>query len=170
MEYVPDPRTVIEDENDAKMYEREAEERAQRAEEERLIKAAQEAARKEEKAKKREALLLARKEGDVDKDDDEEEGDEDEEERSQRSGSEPGSASDASKSRSRSKKFSKSDSVGPSGKSGMYNSDDDDGLEEDEDMSDEYDGVGELPKQEDMKRELIAAIEDEGREYEQLKK
>ena len=49
MEFVPDPRTVIEDEQDAKMFEREAEERAARAEEEVLIKLAQEAARKEEK-------------------------------------------------------------------------------------------------------------------------
>lgn len=40
MEYIPDPRTVIEDEQDQKMFEREAEERAARAEEERLIKLA----------------------------------------------------------------------------------------------------------------------------------
>jgi hypothetical protein len=38
MEYIPDPRTVIEDQQDQERYEREAEERAARAEEERLIK------------------------------------------------------------------------------------------------------------------------------------
>jgi hypothetical protein len=38
MEYIPDPRTVIEDQQDQERYEREAEDRAARAEEERLIK------------------------------------------------------------------------------------------------------------------------------------
>ena len=77
MEYIPDPRTVIEDQQDQERYEREAEERAARAEEERLIRITQEAARKEEKQKKREALLQARKEAEEGKgdDDDDSEGD-----------------------------------------------------------------------------------------------
>ena len=41
MEYVPDPRVVKEDQHDAEQYERDAKERAERAEEERLIRVAQ---------------------------------------------------------------------------------------------------------------------------------
>ena len=40
MEYLPDPRTEIEDKADQERYERDAKERAERAEEERLIKLA----------------------------------------------------------------------------------------------------------------------------------
>ena len=79
-----------------------------------------------------------------------------------------------SKSRSRSKKFSKSDSVGPSGtKSKSYmgsDQEDDEDFAEDDIDDEEYEGVGDLPSQPEMKRELINAIEDERREYEQLKK
>ena len=48
MEYVPDPRVVKEDARDAEVQERDAKERAERAEEERMIRLAQQAAKKEE--------------------------------------------------------------------------------------------------------------------------
>ena len=51
----------------------------------------------------------------------------------------------------------------------MY-SDEDDDLQEDDISGEEFEGVGDLPDQKTMKLELINAIEDEGREYEQLKK
>ena len=47
---------------------------------------------------------------------------------------------------------------------------DDDDFQEDDMDDEEYEGVGDLPSQPEMKRELINAIEDERREYEQLKK
>lgn len=42
--------------------------------------------------------------------------------------------------------------------------------EDDEEPEDSDDGLGELPSQPAMKRELIQAIEDERREYQELKK
>jgi hypothetical protein len=51
MEYIPDPRTVIEDAQDREKEERDAEERRKRIEEERMIKEAQKMARQEEKRK-----------------------------------------------------------------------------------------------------------------------
>lgn len=48
MEYMPDPRVVKEDARDAEAQERDAKERAERAEEEKLIRLAQQAAKKEE--------------------------------------------------------------------------------------------------------------------------
>ena len=47
---------------------------------------------------------------------------------------------------------------------------DDEDFPEDDIDEEEYEGVGDLPSQPEMKRELINAIEDERREYEQLKK
>ncbi len=60
MEYLPDPRTVIEDEADRQRFEREIAERMKRQEEERLIKLAENMARKEERAKKREEMIAAK--------------------------------------------------------------------------------------------------------------
>ena len=51
VEYVPDPRVVKEDARDAEVQERDAKEKAERAEEERMIRLAQQAAKKEEQAK-----------------------------------------------------------------------------------------------------------------------
>ena len=51
----------------------------------------------------------------------------------------------------------------------MY-SDEDDDMQEDDISGEEFEGVGDLPDQKTMKLELMNAIEDEGREYEQLKK
>ena len=56
VEYMPDPRVVKEDAHDAEAYERDAKDRLERQEEERLIRVAQMAAKKEEQAKKREAM------------------------------------------------------------------------------------------------------------------
>ena len=51
-EYIPDPRTVIEDEVDRQRFERDLAERQRREKEEKLIKEAERIARKEEKEKK----------------------------------------------------------------------------------------------------------------------
>ncbi len=63
MEYLPDPRTVIEDAQDREKEERDAEDRRKRGEEERMIQEAQRLARKEDKRKKRERILEARAAG-----------------------------------------------------------------------------------------------------------
>ncbi len=63
LEYIPDPRTVIEDEIDRQRFEREIAERMKRQEEERLIRLAENMARKEERAKKREEMLAAKMNG-----------------------------------------------------------------------------------------------------------
>lgn len=68
MEFIPDPRTVIEDDVDRQRFERDAEERMRRAEEAKQIKIAQAAARKEEKLKRREMLLAAKENGEEDED------------------------------------------------------------------------------------------------------
>jgi len=49
MEFIPDPRTVIEDDVDRQRFERDAEERMRRAEEAKKVKLAQALVRKEEK-------------------------------------------------------------------------------------------------------------------------
>ncbi len=111
VEYMPDPRVVKEDAHDAEAYERDAKDRLERQEEERLIRVAQMAAKKEEQAKKREAMLAERekkKDGDDDSGSDEESG-------SQQSGS--GSKSGVSGTKS-SKKQSKSGSLGQSASKG----------------------------------------------------
>ena len=170
MEYMPDPRVVKEDAHDQEQFERDAKERAERAEEERLIRLAQQAAKQEEKAKKREAMLAEReKKKDGDEDDDDEDDDDD-------SGSEKSGSKSRTSGPKSSQKKSQSGSLGQSaskvGKS-MVGSDED--LSEDQvdgdDSDEDYDGgIGDLPSQPAMKRELITAIEDERREYQELKK
>lgn len=66
IEYVPDPRTVIEDEADRQRGEREKIERLKRDEEERLIRVAEKLARKEERQKRREEALAAKERGELD--------------------------------------------------------------------------------------------------------
>lgn len=168
MEYIPDPRVVKEDAHDQEQFERDMKERAERAEEERLIKAAQQAAKQEEKAKKREAMLAEReKKGG----DDDEDGSGDDISGSEKSGSKSGVSGNKS---SHKKSKSGGESLGQSGSRNKSNLDsDDDGSnpddqEEEEQESDE--GFNDLPNQTDMKRELIQAIEDERREYQELKK
>ena len=172
MEYMPDPRMVKEDAHDQEQFERDMKERAERAEEERLIRLAQQAAKKEEQAKKREAML-AEREKKKDGDDDDESGSGDD------SGSEKsGSASKSGVSGSKSKKSRKSGSMGQSESnkksfvgSDEDQSDDDYGNENDDDSDEDYDGgAGNLPTSTAMKKELIAAIEDERSEYQLLKK
>lgn len=68
LEFIPDPRMVIEDEADRKKQEREMIEAVKRAEEEKLIKQAEKLARKEERQKKKEEALAAAERGDVDAD------------------------------------------------------------------------------------------------------
>lgn len=52
----------------------------------------------------------------------------------------------------------------------MSDQEEDEDFQEDDIDDEEYEGVGDLPSQPEMKRELINAIEDERREYEQLKR
>ena len=63
MEYLPDPRTVIEDQQDKEKEERDAAERRKREQEERMVKEAEKLIRQEEKKKKREQLEQARDNG-----------------------------------------------------------------------------------------------------------
>jgi hypothetical protein len=56
MDFIPDPRTIIEDEADRQRFERDLADRAKRVEEERLIKVAERLARKEEREKKKEEV------------------------------------------------------------------------------------------------------------------
>ena len=52
----------------------------------------------------------------------------------------------------------------------MSDQEEDEDFQEDDIDDEEYEGVGDLQSQPEMKRELINAIEDERREYEQLKR
>ena len=160
MEYVPDPRVVKEDARDAEVQERDAKERAERAEEERMIRLAQQAAKKEEQAKKREAML-AEREKKKGADGDDEDGSDDMS-GSERSGSGSKSGVSGTKSSHRKSKSgagSLGQSASKGGKSFGMGSDEDgsDGeLEEDGEDDDEFDGgMGDLPSHPAMKRELI---------------
>lgn len=172
MEYIPDPRVVKEDAHDHEQQERDMKERAERMEEERLIRLAQQAAKQEEKAKKREAML-AEREKKKDGDDDDEDDSGEDESGSEKSGSRSG-VSGAKSSQRKSKSGSLGQSASKGGKSFVGSDEDysDDGPQDDGEGSDEdYDGgIGDLPSQPAMKRELIQAIEDERREYQELKK
>ena len=117
--------------------------------------------------------MLAEREKKKDGDDDDESGSGDD------SGSEKsGSASKSGVSGSKSKKSRKSGSMGQSESnkksfvgSDEDQSDDDYGNENDDDSDEDYDGgAGNLPTSTAMKKELIAAIEDERSEYQLLKK
>lgn len=63
MELIPDPRTVIEDAQDKEKEQRDAEERRRRADEQRMVEEAQKLIRKEEKKRKRDAMAMARANG-----------------------------------------------------------------------------------------------------------
>lgn len=154
MEYVPDPRTVIEDEADRQRFERDLAERAKRLEEERLIKVAERLARKEERERKKEEAQAARERG---------EGDED----MSGSGSESGGKSrDASGSRHDASSQQRGSSGHRESASEKFDDDDEFGDGNDEDYDD---GVGDLPSPPQMKLELIQAIRDEMDEYHTLK-
>ena len=70
MEYMPDPRTVIEDDADIKREARDKELRMKKQEEENLIKQAEKVARQAEKEKLKAALIEARGDGGGDSQDD----------------------------------------------------------------------------------------------------
>jgi len=63
MEYLPDPRTVIEDAQDREKEERDAAERRKREQEEKLVREAQILVRREEKRKAREERAAAKAAG-----------------------------------------------------------------------------------------------------------
>lgn len=131
VEYMPDPRVVKEDAHDAEAYERDAKERAERAEEERLVRLAQQAAKKEEQAKKREAMLAEREKK---KDGDDDEDGSDDMSGSDRSGS--GTKSGVSGTRSSNKKSkSGGGSLGQSASKGKSF-----GADSNEDSEDDMDG------------------------------
>jgi len=86
LEYVPDPRTVIEDEADRQRVEKEMADRVKRVEEERLIRVAERLARKEDRQRKKEEALVAAERGDLGEDDMSGSGSEDDEGRSKSGG------------------------------------------------------------------------------------
>lgn len=63
MEFLPDPRTVIEDAQDREKEERDAAERRKREQEEKLVREAQKLVRQEEKRKAREERAAAKAAG-----------------------------------------------------------------------------------------------------------
>ncbi len=161
MEFKPDPRVEIENAHDRENFEQEARERAQKLEDERLVKMVENQAKHEARAKKIAAKKNKEEEQDEDFDDDDIDG--------------TGSEGSASKSKSSEKKSattkkskvgSQHDSGSKAGKSGIESDD----QEVDDDIDDMDDGgAGDLLNQNTMKRELIQAILDERAEYEQLK-
>ena len=171
MEYVPDPRVVKEDAHDAEQFERDMRERAERAEEERQIKLAQDMAKKEEKEKRKAAIKAERENGGEGGSDEDGEGDGS---GSEQSGSKSGGYSHSKTSHKKSKSGAESmgQSASKAGKSmlGSDEQDSDEQLSGDQDSDSEDGRIGDLPDQPAMKRELIQAIEDERREYQELKK
>lgn len=85
LEYIPDPRTIIEDEADRQRFEKEMADKVKRLEEERLIRVAERLARKEDRQRKKEEAQAAAERGDIDED--------------QMSGSQSGDEEDRSRSR-----------------------------------------------------------------------
>ena len=162
MEYLPDPRVVKEDQHDAEQYERDARERAERAEEERLIRVAQLQAKKEEQAKKREALLAERQQnagsGDEDGSDEDMSGSDKVSGSGSRSGA-SGTHGKSSQKKSKSGGRSQGQSESRGNKSMVDSNEegsDEDFGEDGEGSDEEYDGgIGDLPSQPAMKRELI---------------
>lgn len=157
MEYLPDPRTVLEDAADMEKEAKDREMRAKRAQEEALQKQAEKVARQAEREKQKQALLEARAERDEDA-----------------SGGESGmSKSKKSRQKSSGQGESGDSAADRSGEDGMDSQEftgseqqDDDDDEESEDSDD----IGELPSQTEMKRDLIQAIEEELREQDQLRR
>lgn len=177
MEFIPDPRTIIEDAHDHEKEERDRELRAKAMEEERILKEAEKIARREERRKIRELIQESKATGeDVEsiasstlyseksaskkskgKTDDHST-------KSPNNKSERGHGDDTEKSQSEHQS---------KGKSGMPgdDSDDDDDDDKDEDGSqqeDSIDEMAELPSHQEMKRELIIAINEAKKEHETL--
>lgn len=70
MEFIPDPRTVIEDAADIEREQRDREQRQQKAEQEAMMKQAEKVARQAEKEKLKQALIEQRENRPPSEDDD----------------------------------------------------------------------------------------------------
>ena len=120
--------------------------------------------------------MLAEREKKKDGGEDDDDNSDEDESGSEKSGSASKSGISGSKSKkSKSGGGSMGQSASKGGKSFVGSdedqSDDDYGNEHDDDSDEDYDGgAGNLPTSTAMKKELIAAIEDERREYQELKK
>jgi len=141
MEFIPDPRIVQEDAHDMEREAKDRELRLKRQQEEALIKQAERLARQAERDKQKNNL--GEKEGESEED----------------SGS-------GSKAGSRAKSGSQRDSKDQSGEEEEEKSE----SEEEDEESDDSEGLEDLPTQNQMKKDLIQAIEEELREADSLRK
>ena len=152
LEYVPDPRTVLEDAAD---LEREAKDRAlreKRAKDAEMVKQAERIAKQAEYDKIKQAMYEQKAMQD-------------------QSGSEGESGQSRSKHSKQKGSHGESGSMNGSGEgddmeSDMSGSEDDD---DDDEESEDSDEIGELPSQNEMKRDLIQAIEEELQEQDALR-
>lgn len=152
MQYIPDPRTVLEDAADMERDARDRVMRSKKAEEAALVRQAEKIARQAEKEKQKEALMAAnaaRRENEIE--------DDDESGASQSRGSRKRHGDDSGS----------DDGDGQGDLSGGMDSSQEDDYGEDSEDSDE---IAELPSQNEMKQDLIQAIEEELREQDSLRR
>ena len=175
MEFIPDPRTVIEDAHDREKEERDLADRRKREQEEKLIREAQKLARQEEKRKAREERAAAKAAG----------VDYDSEQYSSAGGAGQSEKSGSKKSRAqlgdqrsvqspnpddRSKGASEMHSIGKTGGHQSSGAEDDEGDLDDDDDGDGIDEITNLNQQQELRRELIVTIEEALREQDALKR
>lgn len=171
-EYIPDPRTVIEDAQDKEKQERDNAERLRRIEEEKKVKKAVQMAKEAEREKQRAEKNNMDKDGDEEGSQDDSMGSGDPSKKSSKTGEQDSNMSPSQKG----SKFAKSgegshrDSSRDKGDSmsGSDQDDDQDGSDLDDEDMDDIEGLH--SGQPDMKNEIIATIEDEIREHEHLKR
>ena len=148
LEYIPDPRTVLEDAADMEKNERERMMRNKKLEEQQLVKQAERIARQAAKQQQKDALIAANQARKAEMSEDE------------------GSENSDSKGSKKKGDGSGSEEQGEDGSQQMESSQDDDYGEESEDS----DEIAELPSQNEMKQDLIQAIEEELREQDSLRR
>lgn len=167
MEFLPDPRTVIEDAHDREKEERDAADRRKREQEEKLVREAQRLVRQEEKKRAREERAAAKAAG-VDYDSEQYSSAGGPAGQSEKSGSKKTKGQQDQRSAqspdvdAKSKSASEMHSIGKAG--GHHSSADDD---DDVDEGDDDDGIDEitnLNQQHELRRELIVTIEEALRE------
>ena len=175
MEFIPDPRTVIEDAHDREKEERDLADRRKREQEEKLVREAQKLVRQEEKRKAREERAAAKAAG----------VDYDSEQYSSAGGAGQSEKSGSKKSRAahgdqrsvqspnpddKSKNASEMHSIGKAGGHQSSGGEDDDGDLDEDDDGDGIDEITNLNQQQELRRELIVTIEEALREQEALKR
>jgi len=159
MEFIPDPRTIIEDAHDRDREDREKERLAKKLEEERVLREADRAARMNKKAKLQEALRSEQhgindEDSDLDEDSDQV--------TSKVSGMDKSGVSD----QQRSDDGSDADSGAERSEEAEASESEDAGFDDDE-KDETVDDMRDLPSHGEMKRELIQAIEQAEREKEE---